>query len=111
MDVVILDGNQKATLAATRSLGGRGLKVFVGDEGNRSLAGCSRYCHQKFSYPSPYLYPDAFHAGIQEYISGFDSAVLLPMTDVTVDEVLRKRNVFSKGVRIPFAEYNQYGKA
>ena len=40
--VLILDADQRSALAATRSLGKRGVVVIAGDERMRTLAGASR---------------------------------------------------------------------
>jgi alkanesulfonate monooxygenase SsuD/methylene tetrahydromethanopterin reductase-like flavin-dependent oxidoreductase (luciferase family) len=50
---LILDGNTRSALAATRSLGKKGVPVVVGGETSRTLAGASRYCNESFTYPSP----------------------------------------------------------
>jgi len=58
--VLILDGKQRSALAATRSLGKRGIPMIVADEDARTLAGSSRYCQETIVYPSPYLNPKGF---------------------------------------------------
>src|SRR6266478_1124462 len=51
--VLILDGNTRSALAATRSLGMKGVHVVVADVAKRTLAGASRYCSESFTCPSP----------------------------------------------------------
>jgi hypothetical protein len=46
-NVLILDANQRSALAATRSLGKRGIPVVTGDETKDTLAGNSKYCRQR----------------------------------------------------------------
>ena len=50
--VIVTDGNERSALAVTRSLGQRGLSVYIGAETPTSLSGASRYCTQPFVYPS-----------------------------------------------------------
>ena len=52
MNVLVTDGNQRAALAITRSLGRRGATVIVGEESEHCLAGSSRYCTRRVTYPS-----------------------------------------------------------
>lgn len=108
MDAIILDGNTRASLAITRSLGQRGLKVSVGEESERSLASRSRYCSRSFSYPSPYRDSAGFIERICEVASRETIPVLFPVTDVTLSEVLKNRNRFATGIKIPFPTFEKY---
>jgi hypothetical protein len=51
--ILILDGNTRSALAATRSLGRRKVPVVVADQMKRNLASASEYCGDSFTYPSP----------------------------------------------------------
>lgn len=83
--VLVTDGNERASLAVTRSLGRRGIPVYVGAETSRSLAGASRYCRSSFVYPSPWLAPDDYAACIIEQARAHDASVVFPMTDMAVE--------------------------
>ncbi len=103
--VLILDGNQRSALAATRSLGRRGIPVTVADETRRSLAGSSRYCRDYFSYPSPTERPDDFLAAIQHNASAHAVQVILPMTEVTAYLLARNRGLLAPAsVPLPDAD-------
>ena len=106
--VIILDGNQRSALAATRSLGMKGIDVVVGAEVARSLASSSRFCKWGFSYPSPEYNPAAFLRAVVETSERYDNPVLFPMTDMTVNEILLNRHLFPQNVRIPFSDHGQY---
>ena len=105
--ILILDANQRSALAATRSLGARGLSVITADATAASLAGASRYATHRATYPSPHIRPDAFIATVQELVDRHAIDVLLPMTDVTMALVLRHRARFS-GVSIPCPDIEAY---
>jgi predicted ATP-grasp superfamily ATP-dependent carboligase len=45
---------------------------------------------------------------VREVLNGGDSSVLLPVTDVTLVEILKNRHRFGPRVRIPFAGFDQY---
>src|SRR2546430_17396926 len=51
--ILILDGNARSALAATRSLGRRGIPVVVADKTKGTLAGTAKYCRDSIKYPSP----------------------------------------------------------
>jgi predicted ATP-grasp superfamily ATP-dependent carboligase len=102
--ILIADGNTRSALAATRSLGKRGLHVVVGSDSYWSLAGASRYCRESFTYPSPGRDPDGFISAIQSECADRGISVIFPMTEVSTSTVLRCRSQFS-GVRIPFVDF------
>lgn len=106
--VILLDGNQRSALAVVRSLGKRGIAVFVGEAAGTSLAASSRYCRQTFDYPSPAADPDAFLVRMEQVAQENPGALLFPMTDVSMAEILRNADRFSGYVTIPFSGYDQY---
>ena len=108
MEVIVLDGNQRPALAITRSLGKRGMRVTVGAETTPSLASCSRFCAGSFGYPSPYQDPDGFFQAVLERTRRLRHAILIPVTDVTVSEILRKRGEFAEGIAIPFEDFGKF---
>jgi len=106
--LILLDGNQRSALSITRSLGKKGITIIAGDEKVPSLSSCSKYCFQSFSYPSPYKKPDAFIQSIRTIINNYKDSLLIPVTDVTLSEILRNRALFKDLATIPFVEYTQY---
>jgi predicted ATP-grasp superfamily ATP-dependent carboligase len=106
--VILLDGNQRSSLAVVRSLGGKGISVYVGAETEPSLAARSRYCKAAFPYPSPASDPGAFLSRILQITRQNPEALLLPMTDVTMGEILGNADRFPESIRIPFGGYRQY---
>ena len=69
MRVLVTDGNSRSSLAVTRSLGEKGIKVFVGEESKKNLSAASKYCHKSFSYPSPYTATKNFLTTIQKIVA------------------------------------------
>ena len=51
--ILVLDGDSRACLAVTRSLGRAGYRVSVGERSKRALACYSKYCSERVVYPSP----------------------------------------------------------
>lgn len=108
MEVIVLDGNQRPALAITRSLGNRGIRVTVGAETAASLASCSRFCAGSFVYPSPHVDPDGFFQSVLERTRKFRRAILIPVTDVTTSEILRRRGEFPEEIAIPFDSFDKF---
>src|SRR5262245_48010885 len=83
--VIVTDGNERSALAVARSLGQRGVPVFVGAETSSSLAGVSRYCRESFMYPDPWTSPDDYAACILECAKRWGAGAVFPMTDLAVE--------------------------
>ena len=59
MKILVTDGDNRAALAITRSLG-RDHEVIVGACNRRSLASVSRWCRDSFAYHDPVRDPQGF---------------------------------------------------
>jgi predicted ATP-grasp superfamily ATP-dependent carboligase len=80
--VLLLDGNENQTVAATRSLARHGYEVIVGASEAWSKAGWSRFASRSFRYPSPRTAAAGFIDALIREIGG-DAAIVLPMTERT----------------------------
>ena len=97
------DGDNRATLAVTRSLGRAGHTVVVGEKRIPSLAQTSRYCAGRWHYPDPVTQGDAFADSLAEALREHRIDVLLPVADITTFEVVRHRARFEAGCAVPIA--------
>lgn len=111
MKVIILDGEQRSSLAMTRSLGKRHVEVIVGAESQPSISSRSRYCGRSFTYPSPYKCPGGFVESLVNILRGEGNPLLVPMTDVTVGEVLSNRRLFETLAVVPFVDFDRFSNA
>ena len=102
MDVFVTDGDQRSSLAAVRALGREGIRVTVGSAERASLAGASRFCASHVQYPSPRKDPKGFQSFLRAETARSGTVLLLPMTDVTVQLVVRMRNLLPARVQVPF---------
>lgn len=102
MRVLVLDGNQRAALAATRSLGRAGFTVLTADRRRRTLAGSSRYSRSELVYPIPSAAPDDFLEWVEQAIPANDLDAVLPITEVTTDLLVRHRDRWPM-LELPFA--------
>lgn len=100
--VLVLDAAQRSALAATRSLGRRGYDVITADAEATTLAGASRYSRQALVYPDPYTTPLAFLDWMQHNLAAQRIDIVLPMTEVTTDLMVRQRARWPQ-VLLPFA--------
>jgi predicted ATP-grasp superfamily ATP-dependent carboligase len=105
--VLVLDGNTRSALAATRSLGRRGVKVVLGDETNRILSAASRYCSASFRYPPPRDNPGGFVAAVMAECGRHNIAVIFPMAEITTATILKCREQF-KHCEVPFIKSDTF---
>ena len=103
--VLILDANQRSALAATRSLGKRGIPVAVADEVRETIAGASKYCRESFAYPSPSEFPKDFIRILQKECMERHIRMIFPMTDISTYLLTRHLDQFP-GLSIPFASFH-----
>lgn len=101
---LILDANQRSALAATRSLGSKGVWVMTADESSETLAGASRYSSERGVYASPYSKPSAFFEDILKIVSEQQINFLLPVTEASTYVILENRDRLPKGLILPFSE-------
>lgn len=99
------DGNTRASLAITRSLGRHGARVIVGSESHPCLASSSKYCAEAVFYPNPKKNSREFAEAICRLAKETGANVLLPVTDVTTLLVTEKKEELEKYCAVPFPEY------
>lgn len=84
LTVLVTDGENRSSLAVTRSLGRYGCKVIVTGQQKKNLASSSRYCVARYAVPSAIHDGTAHLATMLEILSGQSIDVLFPMTEPSV---------------------------
>ncbi|MGQ0704457.1 MAG: carboxylate--amine ligase [Gemmatimonadales bacterium] len=108
--ILVLDGEQRAALAVTRSLGRQGYPVHVGSSLPRPMAGGSRYCTSETLLPDPATETAAFASAVIRSAEGTRAEVLLPLTDASVLSVLEHAERFGTA-RIPMSDLAGFRRA
>lgn len=96
--VLIMDGQERAALAVTRSLGQAGVPVVVGAETSNSLAGASKYSQRTWQYPSPLEDPSRFVSSVIDAVGRLGVTAIMPVTDSTTQVLAARRDQFPAGV-------------
>jgi len=104
--VLILDSNQRSSLAVTRSLGMHGISVINADSSSTSLSGCSKYSNSYHNYPDPKSYPKEFISSLIRLTEINDIGMIIPMTELSTTLLLENRSSFSN-ISIPFPELDK----
>ncbi|MGH9347832.1 MAG: ATP-grasp domain-containing protein, partial [Vicinamibacterales bacterium] len=103
MRVFVTDGENRAALAVTRSLGRAGHDVVVGEKHSPSLAQTSRYCAARSVYPDPVSSSGEFIEYLAAVVRDQSIDVLLPVADITTFLITRHRDRF-RPCAVPFAD-------
>jgi predicted ATP-grasp superfamily ATP-dependent carboligase len=111
MKIFVTDGDNRAALAVTRSLGRAGHEVLVGEKRTPSLAQTSRYCAGRVVYPDPVSESEAFVDFLERTVGEQKVEVLLPIADITTFLVTGHRNRFEPSCAVPFAEASVVARA
>jgi predicted ATP-grasp superfamily ATP-dependent carboligase len=97
----VTDGEHRAALAATRSLGHTGNTVWVATSRSPSLAGVSRYCAGEFLQAAPDAGPVETCARLGELLRLLQPDVVLGVTDRTLTALHR---IEAPGMPLPSRE-------
>jgi predicted ATP-grasp superfamily ATP-dependent carboligase len=103
MRVLVTDGDNRAALAVTRSLGRAGHEVIVGARQTPALAQSSRYCALRVWYPDPTSEPDRFIDAMTELARTHHINCVMPISDITTLLVTGHRERFEPACAVPFA--------
>jgi len=99
--VLVTDGEQRAALAAVRSLGRAGLRPIVGSMSGRSLAGRSRYAALEAAVPDPLREPGNFADAVAQLVRREQVALVLPIAEPAMLAILAARDELLPA-RVPF---------
>jgi predicted ATP-grasp superfamily ATP-dependent carboligase len=107
VEAIVLDANQRSSLAVVRSLGRLGVPITTADRAPLALASASRYSRTALQYPDPGHDPAGFRAFLEELNEQRAGAVLIPTTDGTVAQCLQERERIPN-LRLPFPSAAAY---
>lgn len=105
--ILILDANQRSALAATRSLGTKGLWVTTADESPETLAGSSKYSSAAAVYRSPFATPNLFFDDVLQILEAHKIDFVLPVTEASTYVLLANREQLPGHVKLPFPSGDQ----
>lgn len=110
-NVLVLDGNERSSLAIVRSLGRRGINVTVGECVHPTISSASKFCKKTIHYYNPYQDQEKFLDDIKEEITKHCYNAIFPTTDVTLFIILKSKEELSNFTSIPFVPYETYERA
>lgn len=105
MKVFVCDGDGKAALAITRSLGRKGIDVTVGTHRLTGRALFSKYCKQRVHYPDPHD-EVAFFYFMEEFFHDNHYDVIIPVSYLTCRFFSKYKEGFSVYSHVPIADWD-----
>src|SRR2546426_2725444 len=108
MDVLLTDGNERAALAAARSLVRFGLKVGVAADRRFSLAGVSRGVRRLRLSTNPLAGPEAYAGEIGCLARQVEVRGVFPVTDASVGAVRSRHPPLPPAVALPLPDFSTY---
>jgi predicted ATP-grasp superfamily ATP-dependent carboligase len=100
--VLVTDGNERAALALTRSLGRSGRHVVVGATRRGALAGASRFAAAEVQLPDPLGHPAEFAAALRTVVRRHAIDVVLPVSEASLLAILPIADQLRPAI-VPFA--------
>jgi predicted ATP-grasp superfamily ATP-dependent carboligase len=105
--IIVTDGEQRAALAVTRSLGRAGEQVIVCSRSGRSLAGASRFAAAAVRVADPLSAPDEFTDDVLRLAREHSSEFIIPISEASLLALLPRRRDVPQTL-IPFAAANRF---
>ena len=82
--VLVVEGDTRSAVAIARSLGKRGIPVWVGASTWSALGALSRHARGRVRHPSPALDPEGFAAAVDQACTQGRGDLIFPTTDVAL---------------------------
>lgn len=108
--ILLTDADDRATLAAARALVAAGYEVHVVARGRLSLAGASRSVHPHVVTHNPLDDAAGYAGAVGRVAERIGAALLLPMTDQSIEATLQHRSLLPSYLRIPLPDLRSYQK-
>ncbi len=105
-EVLILDSNQRSSLAVVRSIGAMsGVKVSTADSVKISLGGCSKYSSNYYQHPSISQTPNLFISWLEKLLLEKHFDIIFPCTEISSQLLLIHPSILGSS-KLPFAPLN-----
>lgn len=104
--VLITDGNERAALAAVRSLGAAGYRCVVCGSSGHPIAGASKFASSTVRLPDPANAPEQFVSGLAEVVRNERVQIVIPVTEASLFALLPVKEQIS--ANIPFPELTAF---
>lgn len=105
LTVLVTEGENRSSLAVTRSLGRYGVRVVVTGQQEKNITSCSRYCSRRYAVPSPSQDGAAYFEAIRAIIAEQNVDVLFPMTEPAILLLAGNRSKLPEDIIFSLPDY------
>jgi len=102
--VLVLGDDTRATLTTIRSLGRKGIPVYLGGAERKSIARYSHFVSKVFILPSPWGSIKKWKEKVQEITKSYDIALVIPTAESSVLPFMEDRSFSKVPVALPDQE-------
>jgi len=106
ISVLVTDGETRAALAVTRSLGRKGCRVVVGGRA-KNVSSASKYCAKAYYLPSPMVDEEQYLHHVLNIVHDENIRFVFPITEPAVHILSKNRHEFPKGVITAAPEWDK----
>lgn len=106
MKILITDGENRSSLAVTRSLGRSGHTVVVTGVQKRNLSSASRFCNACYRSSDPVAHPEQFFDDIERTIKKENIEIIIPMTEPAMYILAEHKRSLSQNVLLAAPEWD-----
>ncbi len=111
MRILITDGQQRKSLAATRSLGKNGDEIFVAENTRFNPTAYSKYCSKFIKSPDIHDNEVEYYKWLLQTLEKYNIDMLIPMDDLTMKLAVKKQIELKDKVLLLVPEISSYIKA
>ncbi len=105
--VLVTSGSTRVAYALCCSLAKNGFEVYIGEQNSFSMAGMSRYCTGRMTYPAPFTQQQAFVQSLADFIREKKIDIIMPVLEETYTCLKHKHILEETGVGFLFPEYEK----
>jgi len=109
--LLVLDGDERASLAVVRSLVRAGFAVHVAAQRRWSLAGAARGARAHHLTSHPLHSPDLYAREVAALGGSLGARMVIPVTDASAEAILGNRDLLPNALALPFASHAVYREA
>lgn len=110
INILITDGENRSSLAATRSLGRKGYRVVVCGNHLINISSASKYCSRRYRTSNSLDSDSSFIQDILEIIKKENINIIIPMSEKTIMMLLANKSNFPPEVKIASPEIQKVEK-
>ncbi len=111
MSVMVLDAENRSSLAVIRSIGRAGIAVFAASHSEDAIGLASKYTYKKLTYSNPNKKPKSFAEEVYVLVNKYKPSMLIPCSDLTLELILEHESNFKSFTCLPFSNFETIKKA